>query len=150
MKRKSMPTWILHCSTRNNQVIKWIYKEYMVISSTEKKQCKVRWGKFGVFICLVRILLGFPGGTSGNKPSCQCRRLETDWIPGLGRSLGGGDGNPLQNTCLENPTTEPGRLQSTELQRVGYEWSDFTCMHTRTLLKVFDERIQEGCGHEDI
>ena len=25
-------------------------------------------------------------------------------IPGLGRSSGGGNGNPLQNSCLENPT----------------------------------------------
>ena len=24
-------------------------------------------------------------------------------IPGLGRSSGGGTGNPLQNPCLENP-----------------------------------------------
>ena len=24
-------------------------------------------------------------------------------IPGLGRSLGGGHGNPLQYSCLENP-----------------------------------------------
>ena len=26
-----------------------------------------------------------------------------DMIPGLGRSPGGGNGNPLQNSCLENP-----------------------------------------------
>ena len=26
-----------------------------------------------------------------------------DSIPGLGRSPGGGHGNPLQNSCLENP-----------------------------------------------
>ena len=25
-------------------------------------------------------------------------------IPGLGRSLGGGHGNPLQYFCMENPT----------------------------------------------
>ena len=25
-------------------------------------------------------------------------------IPGSGRSLGGGHGNPLQHSCLENPT----------------------------------------------
>ena len=24
-------------------------------------------------------------------------------IPGSGRSLGGGDGNPLQYSCMENP-----------------------------------------------
>ena len=34
-------------------------------------------------------------------------------IPGLGRSPGGGHGNPLQYSCLENPMDRgPGRLQS--------------------------------------
>ena len=28
---------------------------------------------------------------------------DTDSIPGLGRSPGGGHGNPLQYSCLENP-----------------------------------------------
>jgi len=38
-------------------------------------------------------------------------------ILGLGRSLGGGNGNPLQYSCLENPMDrEPGGLQSTGLQ----------------------------------
>ena len=32
-------------------------------------------------------------------------------IPGLGRCPGGGHGNPLQYSCLENPMTEePGGL----------------------------------------
>jgi len=36
----------------------------------------------------------------------------------LGRSPGGGNGNPLQYSCLENPMDreEPGRLQSTGSQ----------------------------------
>ena len=29
---------------------------------------------------------------------------DMDWIPGSGRSPGGGHGNPLQSSCLENPT----------------------------------------------
>ena len=34
-------------------------------------------------------------------------------IPGSGRSPGGGHGNPLQYSCLENPMAEePGGLQS--------------------------------------
>ena len=28
---------------------------------------------------------------------------DSGWIPGLGRSPGGGNGNPLQYSCLENP-----------------------------------------------
>ena len=47
-------------------------------------------------------LLGFPGGTRGKEPICQCRR-GSGLILGLGRSLGGGHGNPLQYSCLENP-----------------------------------------------
>ena len=37
-----------------------------------------------------------------------------DWglIPGLGRSPGGGNGNPLQYSCLENPT-DRGAWQAT-------------------------------------
>ena len=42
-------------------------------------------------------------------------------IPGLGRSPGGENSNPLQYSCLENPwTEEPGRLQSIGSQRVGH------------------------------
>ena len=49
--------------------------------------------------------LGFPGGTSGKEPGCQCRLEVTDvgLIPGSGRSPGGGHGNPFQYSCLENP-----------------------------------------------
>ena len=42
-------------------------------------------------------------------------------IPGSGRSPGGGHGNPLQYSCLENPMDRgTDGLQSTGLQRVGY------------------------------
>ena len=42
-------------------------------------------------------------------------------IPGLGRSPGEGHGNPLQDSCLENPwTEEPGRLQSIGSHRVRH------------------------------
>ena len=49
------------------------------------------------FHCLSPILLyrGFPNGTV-IKPG------DTDLIPGLGISPGGGNGNPLQFSCLEN------------------------------------------------
>ena len=41
-------------------------------------------------------------------------------IPGLGRSPGGGQGNPLQYSCLENSMDRgAGRLQSTGFQRVS-------------------------------
>ena len=43
-------------------------------------------------------------------------------IPGMGRSPGGGHGNPVQYSCQENPSTEEsGKLQSIGLQRVGHD-----------------------------
>ena len=43
-------------------------------------------------------------GTSGKAPPCQCRRQRDEGsIPGLERSPGEGNGNPLQYSCLENP-----------------------------------------------
>ena len=43
-------------------------------------------------------------------------------VPGMGRSPGGGHGNPLQDSCLENPwTEEPGGLQSMGSQRVEHK-----------------------------
>ena len=59
---------------------------------------------FSEFRCSLILLLdteGFPGGSVvKNLPAMQ----ET-WvlIPGLGRSPGGGHGNPLQYSCLEGP-----------------------------------------------
>ena len=47
-------------------------------------------------------------------------------IPGLGRSPGEENGNPLQYSCLENPMGRGawyGSLQSTGLQRVGHNWA---------------------------
>ena len=46
--------------------------------------------------------LGFPGGTSGKEPTCQCRRHKRHRF-NPGRSPGGGHGNPLQYSCSENP-----------------------------------------------
>ena len=43
-------------------------------------------------------------------------------IPGLGRSPGAGNGNPLQYSCLKNSMDgELGRLQFTRSQRAGHD-----------------------------
>jgi len=41
------------------------------------------------------------GGSIGEESACNTG--EEGLIPGLGRSLGEGNGNPLQYSCLENP-----------------------------------------------
>ena len=47
------------------------------------------------------VFLGFPGGSGSKESPCDARVLDS--ILGLGRSPGGGHGNPLQYSCLENP-----------------------------------------------
>ena len=47
--------------------------------------------------------MGFPGGASGKEPAANTGDIrDTGLIPGSGRSPGGGHGNPLQYSCLEN------------------------------------------------
>ena len=50
------------------------------------------------------MIKGFPGGLAV-KNLLQMQRAAGDagLISGLGRSPGGGHGNPLQYSCLENP-----------------------------------------------
>ena len=43
----------------------------------------------------------FYGSQGGQESACQAG--DSGLIPGLGRSPGGGDGHPLQCSCLENP-----------------------------------------------
>ena len=46
---------------------------------------------------------GFPGGTVvKNPPDNAGDTIDAGLIPGLERSHGGGNGNPLQYSCLEN------------------------------------------------
>ena len=44
--------------------------------------------------------MGFPGGSDGKTSACNVGDLGS--IPGLGRSSGEGNGNPLQYSGLEN------------------------------------------------
>ena len=49
-----------------------------------------------------RSIKGFPGGSDGKASDCSVG--DPGLIPGLGKSLEQGHGNPLQYSCLENPT----------------------------------------------
>ena len=57
----------------------------------------IRWCSERMF----RLWMGFPSGSVGKESSCNAGDLGS--IPGLWRSPGGGHGNPLQYSCLENP-----------------------------------------------
>ena len=54
--------------------------------------------------------MGFPGSSAGRESACNAEDLGL--IPGLGRSPGEGNGNPLQYSCLGNPM-DRGAWQAT-------------------------------------
>ena len=71
------------------------------------------------FIDMIRTK-GFPGGSDSKELICNVGNLGS--IPGLGRSTGGGHGNPLQYSCLEIAwTEEPDELQFVGSQIVGHD-----------------------------
>ena len=78
------------------------------------------------------ILRGFPGSLDGKASAYNVGDLGS--IPGLGRSPGEGNSNPLQYSCLENPMDQ-GAWWAT-VHGVTKSWtrlSDFT-----SLLKTSD------------
>ena len=69
--------------------------------------------------------MGFPGGTGGKKLACQrirCKRCGFD--PWVGRSPREGNGNPLHNSCLENPM-DRGTWQAA-VHRVARSWTQLS------------------------
>ena len=56
-----------------------------------------------VFCWVVFHYVGFSGDNSGKEPPANAGDIRDEGsIPGWGRSPGGGRGNPLQYSCLEN------------------------------------------------
>ena len=54
--------------------------------------------------------MGFSCSSVGKESTCKAG--DPSLIPGLGRSPGEGNGNPLHYSCLENPT-DKGAWQAT-------------------------------------
>ena len=50
--------------------------------------------------CPIRAIMHFPGGSDSKEFTCNAGDLGS--IPGLGKSSGEGNGNPLQYSCLGN------------------------------------------------
>ena len=75
------------------------------------------------------ILLGYvPGGSEVKASACNVGDLGS--IPGLGRSPGEGNGNPLQYSCLVNPM-DGGAWWATVhgVAKSRTRLSDFTSLH---------------------
>ena len=70
-------------------------------------QCNSRRNVHMIYINIYFLLslnrkIDFPGGSDGKASVYNAGGLGS--IPGSGRSPGEGNGNPLQYSCLENPT----------------------------------------------
>ena len=60
---------------------------------------------FNLYNLIFVVIYGFPGGLTvvKNLPANAGGARDVGLIPGSGRSPGEGNGNSLQNSCLENP-----------------------------------------------
>ena len=91
------------------------------------------WGYSIVALICIPLMIsnGFPRWLSGKESTCQCRRLRRDAgsILGSGRSPGGGNGNSLQCSWLENPMDGEG--QWSIVHRVAKsDTTEWLSMHT--------------------
>ena len=83
--------------------------------------------------------MGFPGGSYGKESICNGG--DQGLIPEVGRSPGGGHGNPLQYSCLENPH---GQRNLAGYSPWGHKESDMTeqlstAQHAKMVNTVFIE-----------
>ena len=86
---------MLPYAAKNNDTLKIDFVKDLEIG---KLFCIIQMGPKCDDIYLKR---GIPGGSEGKASACNAGDLGL--IPGLGRSPGEGNGNPLQYSCLENP-----------------------------------------------
>ena len=87
------------------------------------------------FLLFGYIILGFTGGSAGKESVCNAGDLGL--IPGLGRSPGEGNGNPLQYSCLKN-SMDRGGLWATVHEAAELDRTEGLSTHTlRTQLCLF-------------
>ena len=83
-----------------------------------------------------------PDSSVGKESSCDAG--DPGSVPGLGRCPGEGIGYPLQYSCPENQTEEPGSLQSMGSQRVGHDWATSLSFFPLTLLPLHPKYFKKA------
>ena len=68
--------------------------------------------------------MGFPGGSAGKESTCN--------VEDLGSVPGGGHGNPLQYSCLENPHGQRSCLENPHGQRSLAGYRPSSCKESDT------------------
>ena len=125
--RGSQPTRILHLFScwGGSCLLTGICQSYGTLSppghcGSEKLYCRTSCPDISNILLRVYSMAGFPGGTEVKASACNVG--DPGPIPGLGRSPGEGNGNPLQYSFLENPV-DGGAWWATvhRSQRVGHD-----------------------------
>ena len=103
------------------RVLEWVAISFSRESSLPSDQnCDSHTGRW--------ILNHFPGGLDGKASAYDAGDLGS--VPGLGRSPGEGNGNPLQYSCLENPMDQGVWWATVHGVAKSQTWlSDFTSLH---------------------
>ena len=100
----------------------------------------------------VRAMQGFPGGASGKEHQCRrrVRRGSDPWVEG---SPGGGHGNSLQCSCLENPMDRGGWqavIHRVAKSCIPLKWFS-TCTRDMHWKKMYDRKnfrqLELSWGH---
>ena len=94
------------------------------------------------------IVLGLPQWLSGKDFVCNAG--DTGLIPGFGKSPGGGHGNPLQYSCLENPMKRGAWQAIVHRTAKSSAWlkqnTTHTCGYYKTTVSSLRECNQGGKG----
>ena len=75
------------------------------------------------------VVSDLPGGSDGKESACNAGDLGS--VPEFGRSSGGGNSNPLQDSCLKNPMDRGAWrvhevAESDTMERLSLEWLENT------------------------
>ena len=81
-------------------------------------------------VSLSVLAIGLPQWLSDKESTCNAGDVDEGLIPGSGRSPGGGHGNPIQYSCLENPV-DRGAWPAT-VHRVTKSWTRLKGLSTHT------------------
>ena len=128
--------WLGHCfykyivRTHNTlvQTLPKICQESIALNSvTEKNFLMRKWE-------MLAFHPGFPGASVvKDLPANAGEAGDLGSIPGWGRSPGGGNGNPLQYSCLGNPMDRGARWATVHKVTKSWTWlSNWAHTHTHT------------------
>ena len=119
-------SWNNSVKIPKNLITAVVSQENWVVECVKENYFPVEFGGRRLLLFNV-LILGFPGGSRGKEPTCQCRRQKrcefSPWV----EKIPWGRATHSSILAWRIPRTEePGGLQSMGLQRVRCDWRDST------------------------